>query len=99
MNWGAWFGLVTDLIYAAENACARAWGHVRKKALRTCTLGIVGHCLEFGVPLPCLVPLFRKEEGRVRWCSADRGPEGRARGVAQGYHTRRGTGTGYRSVT
>ena len=58
---------------------------VRKKALRTCTLGIVGHCLDFGVPLPCLVPLFRKEEGRVRWSSAGRGPEGRARGVAQGY--------------
>ena len=44
-----------------------------------------GHCMDFGVPLPCLVPLFRKEEGRVRWCSAGRGPEGRARAVAQGY--------------
>ena len=58
---------------------------MRKKALRTCTLDIVGHCLVFGVPLPCLVSLFRKEEGRVRWCSADRGPEGRGRGVPQGY--------------
>ena len=28
-----------------------------------------GHCFLFGVPLPCLVPLFRKDEGRVRWCS------------------------------